>query len=128
MFRHRIRIIAVAIIVLVAMLGYTILAPGVRVSIRNTGKERMKDVTIRVTGRSYDLSDIAPGASQTERISPEAESQVEVEFTGEGGSKVKLVAAGHLQPASRGQIEIEVKDGRIVGMKNEVGTGIFRRP
>jgi hypothetical protein len=124
MFRRRFRLIAVAVIIFVAALAYYVIAPGVRINIRNTGRERMNDVAIHVTGHTYSLGDIAPGASRTERVFPEADSQIEVVFKDKAGSMMRLVAGGHVEPSSRGEIDIEVKDGKIMGVKSELHRGI----
>jgi hypothetical protein len=127
MKRFRFRLIAVIAIILAAMIAYSILAPGVSITIRNTGHERMREVMISMTGKTYRMGDLPPGGSKTERVLPEAESQVEVQFKGEAGTLFRLLAGLRLEPASRGEMEIEVKDGKIVGLKNDVRRGAFFR-
>jgi hypothetical protein len=127
MKRFRFRLIAVAAIILAAMIAYSMLAPGVSVTIRNTGRERMREVMISVTGKTYSLGDVPAGGSRTQHILPQAKSQLEVQFKGEGGTLFRLRAGLDLEPASRGDVEIEVKDGKIAGLKNDVRRGTFFR-
>jgi len=125
MFRHRFRLIVVGAVICAAALAYYVIAPGVRVTIRNTGRESMLEVAIQVAGHSYSLGDIAPGSSRMERVYPEAQSQVEVTFQDKAGSMMRLLAGGRVEPSSRGEIDIEVKDGKIVAVKSEVRRGIL---
>ena len=47
---------------------------GIQVTVENSGTKPLKSVTLHVTGASYNLGDIAPGASATARVKPTGES------------------------------------------------------
>jgi hypothetical protein len=120
MSRYRVHFIVAAILLCAGVIGYFVFAPGVRVTVRNTGQEMMRDVTVHVTGRAYAIGDLAAGGSRTRRVSPTSESHVEVEFTDEQSRRVRLVAGAYFEPGYRGQIDIEIRDGKVVAVKDEV--------
>jgi hypothetical protein len=125
MSRYRVHIIVAAALLFAGVIGYIVFAPGVHVTVRNTGQEAMRDVTVQVTGRAYSLGDLAPGGSRTRQVSPTSESHVEVEFTDEQGKRVRLAAGGYCEPGYRGQIDIEIRDGKVVAVKDEVRISIY---
>jgi hypothetical protein len=127
MTRYRFRIILAFVVLLVfaGVLGYQFFVPGVAITLRNTGREVMGAVTIQAAGQVYKLGDLAPGKTVTQRVIPTSEAPVEVAFTGNLGSMVRLLAAGKLTAGSRGQIDIEIKDGKVAAVKNEVRSGLF---
>jgi hypothetical protein len=124
MHRWRWYIIAAAIFLVAGFAGYAIFAPGVRVTVLNTGKTPLRVVTVHVTGRSYALGDIPPGHFSAEKVSPTSKSHVEVEFTDERGKRVRHSAGGYLEASCRGYVDIEIRDGKIVNVKNQVRLGI----
>jgi hypothetical protein len=124
MQRLRWYIIAAAILLVAGFAGYTIFAPGVRVTVLNTGKTPLREVTVHVTGRSYALGDIPPGHFSGQKVSPTSKSHFEVEFTDEQGKRVRHSAGGYLEASCRGYIDIEIRDGQVVNVKNQVRLGI----
>jgi hypothetical protein len=123
MSRHRLHILLAVILLCVGgEISYLVCTAGYKISVRNTGQENMRDVTVIVTGRCYSIGDIAPGSSRSRRVSPTGESSVEVEFTDEQGKCVRLAAGGYLEPGYRGQMDIEIQDGKIVVVKDKMRT------
>src|SRR5262245_6479527 len=120
MNRRKVGLILAAVIIVAGAMGYALLSPGVDVSVRNTGKEPLREVTIHVTGRSYTLGDLAPGSLRTRNVSPRGESSVEVEFANEHGKRIRLSAGGYLEPGYGGRIVIEIRDGNVIAVKDEV--------
>jgi hypothetical protein len=120
MHRWRWYTIAAAMLGVVGFAGYAIFAPGVRVTVLNTGKTPLREVTVHVTGRSYALGDIAPGHFSGQKVSPTSKSHIEVEFTDEKGKRVRHSAGGYLEGSCRGYIDIEIRDGQVVNVKNQV--------
>jgi hypothetical protein len=99
MSRYRICLfVAVFLLFAGGAIGYLVFSVGVRVAVRNTRAEKIRDVTVKVTGRSYVIGDLAPGISQTAKVSPTSESSVEVEFTDEQERRIRLNAGGYLEP------------------------------
>ncbi len=91
--------------------------PGIQVTVRNTGSTPMRLVVLHVTGATYELADIAPGASATVRVKSTGESHLEIEFTDSDGKVQRLDAGGYFESGYRGKIRVSIKDGTIE--KNE---------
>ena len=70
-----------------------------------------------VTGTSYNLGDIPPGATAHATVHPTGESHLEIEFTDADEQAKRLDAGGYFEPGYRGTIDISIKDGVI--QKNE---------
>ena len=73
----------------------------------------MRSVVLHVTGVSYQLGDIPPGASATARVRPTSESGLEIEFTDSDGKVQRLNAGGYFESDYRGTIRVSIKDGAI---------------
>jgi uncharacterized membrane protein len=119
MRRYHVWIIIATIFVLAGVIGYFEFASGVRVTVRNTGQNRLRDVKVHVTGGSYSLGDLAPGGFQTRRVSSTSKSHVEVEFT-DGQSSIRLDAGGYFNQGYRGTIDIDIRNGKIATVKHDV--------
>jgi hypothetical protein len=119
-------ITAVVLLCAGGAIGYEFFYAGTRIVVRNTGQEAMRDVTVHVTGRVYSLGDLAPGDSRTQKVSPTGESSAEIEFTDEGDRRVRLNADCYFEPGLgyRGRIDVEIRDGKIVAVKDEA-KGLF---
>jgi hypothetical protein len=125
MRRFRWPLIGAAVLLVAGLAGYSLFGPGVRVTLFNTGKTTMRDVAIHVPGQTCKLGDIPPGHFCTQKMSPGSKAHVEVEFTDEHGQRVRLPAGGYFEPGSRGHIDIEIKSGTIVAVKQDVRRGVF---
>ena len=68
---------------------------------------------LHVTGASYDLGDIAPGATANARVRSNGESSLDIEFTDADGKAQRLNAGGYFESGYRGSIRVEIKDGQI---------------
>jgi hypothetical protein len=90
---------------------------GIHVTIQNTGSQPLRSVVLFVTGTSYNLGDIPPGATAHATVHPTGESHLEIEFTDADGQAKRLDAGGYFEPGYRGTIDISIKDGVI--QKNE---------
>src|SRR5436309_1468181 len=101
MSRYRVYITSTVLLICIGVICYLVFAPEVRVTVWNTGQEIMGDVTIHVTGRAYSLGDLAPGVSRAQMVSPTSESHVEVEFTDEQDSRVRLKVDCYFEPGYR---------------------------
>lgn len=89
------------------------LRSGIQVTVENSGTKPLKSVTLHVTGASYNLGDITPGASATARVKPTGESHLEIEFTDAGGEVRRLDAGGYFESGYRGTIRVSIKGGVI---------------
>jgi len=106
-------VLLVVLVVLVLFLSRS----GIHVSIQNTGSQPLRSVVLFVTGISYNLGDIPPGATAHATVHPTGESHLEIEFTDADGQAKRLDAGGYFEPGYRGTIDISIKDGVI--QKNE---------
>ena len=108
--------ICVLLVVLVVLVLF-LFRSGIHVSIQNTGSQPLRSVVLFVTGTSYNLGDIPPGATAHATVHPTGESHLEIEFTDADGQAKRLDAGGYIEPGYRGTIDISIKDGVI--QKNE---------
>jgi hypothetical protein len=108
--------ICVLLVVLVVLVLF-LFRSGIHVSIQNTGSQPLRSVVLFVTGTSYNLGDIPPGATAHATVHPTGESHLEIEFTDADGQAKRLDAGGYFEPGYRGTIDISIKDGVI--QKNE---------
>ena len=88
--------------------------PGVTVSIRNSGLMDMKDVVADVTGRSYQIGEIAAGATKSCRVNPIGESDVKISYSLADGSNRRHSLDCYIEPGYRGSISTEVKNGELI--------------
>ena len=86
---------------------------GIKVIVENTGHSPLHLLVIHVTGESYSMGDLAPGASVTTTVSPDGESDLEIEFTDTNGNKRRLIAGCYIEPNYRATIRLSIKDGVI---------------
>lgn len=101
-----------AIISVLAMIAVVSLRSGIAVRVENTGQTAIRSLTLHVTGNSYPLGDLAPGAFKEATVNSTGESGLELELE-EDGRKRRLNAGGYFEPGYRGTIWVSVNDGAI---------------
>jgi len=101
------------IVLLVIGLVVTLFHSGLHVVIQNTGSQPLRSVVLHVTGASYSLGDILPGATAHATVHPASESHLEIDFTDPTNKTERLDAGGYFEPGYRGTIDISIKDGVI---------------
>lgn len=94
--------------------------PGIQVTVQNTGSQSLGAVVLHVTGESYDLGGVTPGASTQVIVRPSSESHLEIEFTDGNGNRKRLNAGGYFERGYRGTIRVSVKDGVIDKNEQEI--------
>ncbi len=104
---------AIAVVFLFAGVGLWASFPVLRVSLTNLGPDPLRDVKIHVTGASYTLGDLQVLETKTIAVSPKTDSGVAIEFTDAHGKSVRLNEQGYIEPGYRGDIHIDVRDGRV---------------
>jgi hypothetical protein len=82
-------------------------------TIQNTGSQPLRSVVLSVTGASYNLGDIPPGATAHVTVHPTGESHLEIQFTDSDGQAHRLNAGGYFESGYRGTINISIKDDVI---------------
>jgi hypothetical protein len=105
------------IFILIISLMILRLRAGIRVTVLNAGTKPLRSVMLHVTGSSYDLGSIAPGASAEAIVNPNSESHLEVEFEDIDGQVRRLNAGGYFESGYRGTIRVSIGDNEIE--KNE---------
>jgi len=104
---------ACILLLLVAGLVFVFFRSGIHVTIQNTGNQPLRSVVLHVTGASYNLGDIAPGATATATVLPSGESHLEIQFTDPDGQTQRLDAGGYFESGYKGTIQVSIKDGVI---------------
>lgn len=110
------RLAGVLICLLLAVsvvLVFVLFRSGIHVTVQNSGSQPLRSVALHVTGRSYNLGDIAPGETAMSRVNPTSESHLEVEFIDADGQTQRLNAGGYFESGYRGSIRVEIKDGQV---------------
>lgn len=87
----------------------------------NVGAEPMRSVVVHITGRSYAIGDISPGASKSLQLHPAADSHIELAPTGHP----RLVLDCYFSGGYSGSIAAEVKVDQVVAVKNATVFGQF---
>ena len=95
----------------------TLFRSGIHVTIQNTGSQPLRSAVLFVTGNSYNLGEIPPGATAQATVNATGDSHLEIEFADDDGQARRLDAGGFFQPRYRGTIDISIKGGVIA--KNE---------
>lgn len=90
--------------------------PGVTVTVANAGTVTMHAVTVRLTGKSYAMGDLAPGARKSIAIHPTADSHIELAYDGSR----RLTIDCYMEPGYRGKITTTVTSERVVAVKDEI--------
>jgi hypothetical protein len=76
----------------------------------------MRDVVVHVTGASYPVGSLAPGASVRVRVQTKGESHVEIEqSTGQ-----RLVVDCYFEAGFSGTLEVDVSSAKIVAVRNKL--------
>ena len=88
---------------------------GVQFTLKNVGSETLHSVTVEVTGKSYTLSDISPGASRTVKVDPISESDIKLRLP----RGPVLTIDCYLEHDYGGSIEANVTSQAVVSVKDE---------
>src|SRR5579875_702637 len=102
--RYLLVLIAVAGIASIAWIAYRLVPSRILVIVNNHGPETLLGVTVHVTGASYDIGDLLPGATKQVRVSPTGESGVRIEFADETGKRVHSDWVGYFESGYGGSI------------------------
>ena len=107
--------LAVAGVVLLILIGCVLLQfrSGIHVTVENSGSTPIRSVVLHVTGNSYSLSDLLPGASSQATVHATSESHLEIEIVDADGKPQRLTADCYFEPSYRGKIHVSIKDGAI---------------
>jgi hypothetical protein len=73
-----------------------------------------------VTGARYNVGDIAPGEKVSVRVKPLGESHIELTYLDTSASEHKLAVNCYIESGYSGRIAIDVSDGKITHMEDQV--------
>jgi hypothetical protein len=116
--------LAIAFCLLVLMVWWRPFG-GVYVTVRNSGTFEMSSVTVHVTGREYKLRNLKIGDQKTVRVRPIGDSHVEISYKLNGENYREKIDCYFCPENFAGTISVEMADGEVVELRNEVGISAF---
>lgn len=117
----KILIITIITIILVGL--YTFLHSGVKVTIRNTETVPLYSLSVHVTGKTYDLGDVAPKEAKSVMVNPKGESHIEIEHGKDAKRKIITIDC-YLESGYKGKIAIDLDSEKALKIDNKIKTGI----
>lgn len=111
--RWRLFVGSVILLLILAGIAGTQLHRGIRVIVTNTGQSPIRSVVLHVTGNSYSLGDIAPGATKEATVNSTGESDVAVEFEDAIATRLRQDVGVYIEPGYQGTIQLSIKGGQI---------------
>jgi hypothetical protein len=99
--------------------------PGVYITVVDHGPEALHAVTIELTEQKYAMGDLDPGRSMRRKVSARRGSHAQIEFVDERGKQVHLDVGGYIDRFSRGEIVVEIRDGKIESQRLDVKMSIY---
>lgn len=81
---------------------------GVEVRVHNVDQQPLHSVVVLVTGRQYEIGDLAPGATDAVFVKPTSESGVAFSLVDRDGHQVHLNAGGYFEPGNTGAISVDI--------------------
>jgi hypothetical protein len=112
-------IISLAVIVLGFITYNFSNSNGVTFVAKNVGTETIRSMVVHVTGRSYLIGDIEPGASRSVVLNPTSESHVELTLS----DHPRLTIDCYFEQGYSGTIASEITVDKVVTVKNSTGPG-----
>lgn len=102
---------------LAAFLWYS---PGVTVTVRNEGISPLVDFQVHVTGKTYDLGNIASGSTQKCKVNPTGESHIELSYQLPDGTTQRHAVDCYFESGYRGAVEAEIQDGDLIHSSHQI--------
>src|SRR5579863_1704711 len=87
--------------------------PHIQVTVENNGQRSVCELVVHVTGRSYPLGDLPPGASKNVIVAPSGESSIVIEFQDETGHKFQSDAGEYIEPGYNASIIVSITNGVV---------------
>jgi len=126
--RRRWRLLALPIVVLLVTMIIVLNSrsksgSGVSVTVQNISQSPMHSVVIHVTGGTYPLGDLAPGASARATVKPTGQTHLDIDYSDAAGKKHELRASGPFDDRFQGTIGVSIKDGVIQQIDRRMNFG-----
>jgi hypothetical protein len=96
--------------------------PGVAVTVANAGTVTMRAVTVRLTGKSYAMGDLAPGASKSVAVHTAADSHIVLVYDGSR----RLTIDCYMERGYSGKIAATVTSERVVAVKDDIISSTYQ--
>src|SRR5262245_44941660 len=87
--------------------------PAIHITAINHGPLTLSMLAVHVKGQVRTIGDLAPGQSARRQALPTDETGVAVEYTDATGKRVRLNVDGTFKPTDRGEVIVELRDGKI---------------
>jgi hypothetical protein len=78
------------------------------------------DLQVHVTGKSYDLGDIASGAMKECKVNPTSESHVEISYRLPDGTTPRHPFDCYFESGYLGAVDAEIRDGELSHSSNQI--------
>jgi len=89
---------------------------GVTFVVKNVGEAPIRSLVVHVTGKSYAVGDIAPGASTSVRLNPTGESHIELEVADHSRMKIDC----YFEHGYGGSVAADLTPDGIVAVKSAI--------
>lgn len=117
--------VTVVLLAMGSLFGLSLLLrpAGVTVLVTNEADDVMRSVVVEVTGTRVPIGDISGGSTASVRVLARGESSVVVELLDEMSIVKRLDADCYFEPGYRGELQLSIRDGQIVSMRDEIELG-----
>lgn len=87
---------------------------GVTVTVFNEGDSPLIAVKVHVTGKSYDLGDIAGGAIKKCTVSPVGESHIEISYNLTDGTTYRHSVDCYFESGYRATVDVDIREKELI--------------
>lgn len=99
---------------------------GVSVIVQNKGPQAIHDVTVHVTGNSYDIGTLMPGQTQKVRVTAKGDSHVEITFTDPSQHEHRVVADCYFEARNyKGTISVDITGNQVSRVDEALELSLF---
>lgn len=114
--------LAIAVAIAAAVIvSRSIPAKTVTFTASNVGTEAMQSVVVHITGHSYPIGDLEPGASTSVVLTPKADTHIELTLTGHPRLTVDCYFSG----GYTGNVSADVTADKVVSVENATVFGAY---
>lgn len=113
-------LVALTTFVAILFTAFIWLAPGVTVTVRNSGLTSLHNLHVLVTGQTYELGDVSSGAIKKCTVRPTGESHVEISYRLTDGTMRGHTVDCYFESGYRGTIEAEIGDGGLIRASHHI--------
>ena len=94
-------------------------------TVHNVGSSQLIDLQVHVTGKSYDLGDIASGALKKCKVNPTGESHVEISYRLPDGTPKRHSVDCYFESGYRGEVNTEINDRELIKTSDQIRISIL---